>query len=688
MAEVIGFLRESATYGEQQTLKLLRQNLPKEYTVYVETPIHKKRDIRYPDFIILTNYGVVVLEVKDWVMMERADPDGATIRTRHMEIRHEPNPVTKARDFALTLSAELNSKRNSGLPGEAIPWSYAAVLYNLPSSVITRLRQPWGEEFVWGKDDLDIPDFLLHRLKMLFPSERMRSLTRNELDLIRSTIYPVVEIEVEGRAPFVLDPQQERIVAEPVRQEAAPEAAKPPKQAQPVQQELLVKAEEVKEAEEEKKEETLPALGERLSQNVAIRLVRGFSGSGKTLVIIQRARFLEALYPEWKIAVMTFNKPLQEQLESAFKGTSIKPRTFHSICTQYIRPSDETEVKLDQWLDDNRIDYPVIRQLGKDVVRKEIDWLRDLGIVDREAYLSLDRRGAGKDGRLVAEKREQVFEILEDYRSYLRDNGFWDWHELPLLLLEKLETGALTPEKYDAILIDEAQDWAPVWFKVINHFLEPNHGLLFLADDPSQSIYRHFSWKEKSVNVVGRTRWLRVPYRNTYEIYRAAYAMIAGNEEIQQSLSEAGELIQPEISSQEMRHGPTPLIRKCSSVPDEMEFIKNNIDTLRQDGFRDEQIAVLVRNRGDVDPLNNTLHYRGYEVKVNPIHSFKGLEMEAVILPHLQKTFLNEDNEAAERRLLYVAMSRARERLILTYSGRLPRAYEGLRDGGLADFLI
>nr|HMN62981.1 3'-5' exonuclease [Anaerolinea sp.] len=497
-----------------------------------------------------------------------------------------------------------------------------------------------------------------------------------------------VEIEVEGRAPFVLDPQQERIVAEPVRPEATPEPAKPPKQAPPVQQELLIKAEEVKVAEEEKKEEALPVIGERLSQNVAIRLVRGFSGSGKTLVIIQRARFLEALYPEWKITVLTFNKPLQEQLESAFRGTSIKPRTFHSICAQYLHPSDEAEVQLDGWLDDNRIDYPVIRQLGKDVVRKEIDWLRDLGVVDREAYLSLDRRGAGRDGRLVAEKREQVFEVLEVYRSYIRENGFWDWHELPLLLLDKLESRAITPDKYDAILIDEAQDWAPIWFKVINHFLEPNHGLLFLADDPSQSIYRHFSWKEKSVHVVGRTRWLRVPYRNTYEIYRAAYAMIAGNEEIQQSLSEAGELIQPEISSQEMRHGPTPLIRKCSSVPDEMEFIKSNIDTLRQDGFRDEQIAVLVRNRGDVDPMKNTLRMRGYEVKVNPIHSFKGLEMEAVILPHLQKTFLNEDNEAAERRLLYVAMSRARERLILTYSGRLPRAYEGLRDGGLADFVL
>ncbi len=49
MAEVIGFLRTDATHGEKQTLSLPGRNLPKEFTVYVESPIHKSRDIRYPD---------------------------------------------------------------------------------------------------------------------------------------------------------------------------------------------------------------------------------------------------------------------------------------------------------------------------------------------------------------------------------------------------------------------------------------------------------------------------------------------------------------------------------------------------------------------------------------------------------------------------------------------------------------
>ncbi len=82
MAEVIGYLRNEATYGEQETLRYLRSHLPKEFVIYVEPPLRKKRDIRYPDFVVLTNYGYVVLEVKDWVNILSANPHEAVIRGR------------------------------------------------------------------------------------------------------------------------------------------------------------------------------------------------------------------------------------------------------------------------------------------------------------------------------------------------------------------------------------------------------------------------------------------------------------------------------------------------------------------------------------------------------------------------------------------------------------------------------
>jgi hypothetical protein len=681
MAEIVGFLRKDATFGEKETLKYLSLNLPKEFTVYVETPLRKKRDLRYPDFIVLTNYGVIVLEVKDWVVVERADPSGATIRTRENEQRHEPNPVGKAREMAITLSYELNSGHCKSESGEVIPWSYVAVLINLPSSVITRLRRPWGEAFVFGKDDLANPNLLMSRLRNTFPPERMRPLTKNELEMIRATIFPVVEIERAGQPSFVLDQQQEKIVAEPVFVEEPSQSPKARKKDEAQRQEILFESLQSKEIGAE-----LPERADRLSKNVAIRLVRGFSGSGKTLVLIQRAKYLAAQYPEWHIGVFTYNKPLQEQLERDFKGSSIEPRTFHGLCRSLLLKEGDA-YNLDDWLEGNKFDFPIIRELGKASLKNEFEWLQDMALVEREAYMQVERHGVGELLRLTKEQRGKVFEAFEDYRTNLHNLDRWDWHELPLMAFQALNEEKISPNPFDAILIDEAQDWAPAWIRVVNQLLDPDHGLLFLADDPSQSIYRYFSWKEKGVDVVGRSRWLKVPYRNTLEIYRAAYSLISENQMIQSSLTDAGELMKPDLSSQEMRHGPKPLFRKFKGATEELNFIKDRIIALQQDGIHNNQVAVLTRFRDDIKPIQDAM--KGLDVKINPIHSFKGLEMEAIFIPHVHKTFAKEeeDYEEGERRLMYMAMSRARSQLYMTYSGRLAKAYDILRTESLADFV-
>ena len=677
MAEVIGFLRNSATFGEKKVLQLLSDNLPKEFIVYVETPLHKERDIRYPDFVVLTNYGVLVLEVKDWVVLEgRATPHGVTVRNRDGTTRHEPNPVNQARNSAIVLSQKLNEKRKTDQAVEAIPWSYAVVLFNLPTPVITQLRTPWGEEFVLGKADLENRDLLLNRIKRTFPTTRLRPLTKKELDLVRATIYPVVEIEMPDREAFVLDQQQEKIVAEPVRQVEE----QPIKQKQGEQQDRLFSSNA-----EDEDEKPQPLLGEKISRDVSIRLVRGFSGSGKTLVLIQRARFLAAQYPEWRIVVLTYNKPLQTHLEKSLLGTGIQAKTFHGLCKQLTKIYNDNPAKLEDWLAENQKDFPIIAELGKDFAEREIDYLRDLGVPAKEKYLKMERKGMGRGQRIPTEQRAKIYELLTSYRQYLQDNDLWDFSELPLILQEQMDKSADSPELFDAILVDEAQDWAPIWFKVINRLLNAKNGLLFLADDPSQSIYRNFSWREKSVEVVGRTRWLKVPYRNTYEIYQAAYEMISDNDEIQNSLKEEGEWIRPEVNPVEMRHGKRPLVQRLANIREEIYRVKNIIDSLKTDGIREDQIAVLTRYRREAKDLERFL--QDSSVVINPIHGFKGLEMEAVILPHINLMFQDAEEETSERRLIYMAMSRAREQLYLTYSGRLPTPFNTLRTKNLVDFL-
>ncbi|GAP09945.1 superfamily I DNA and RNA helicase [Bellilinea caldifistulae] len=686
MAEIIGILRHDATFGEKETLRYLKNNLPKEFTVYVETPIHKSRDLKYPDFTILTNYGVIVLEVKDWVQVRQATPHWVVVLTRNNKEREEKNPVEVARNYAINLSNQLNRRRNGDLPGEAIPWSYAAVLPNLPGSTITQLQKVWGEEFVFGKYHLENSDILLNRLKNLFPAERMRPLTREELDHVRSTIYPILEFTTEDQRVIVLDEQQEKIVAEPIRAEEPQKVQRPGRQEEQARQEALFE-----QLTQPVETDELPHEGKQLVQNFAIRLVRGFSGSGKTLVMIQRAKFLAAQYPEWKIGVFTYNKALQQMLERAFQGTPIKPLTFDALCRSITRLDDPQMIEFQDWLKENRPSMPFLAEFKPNDLESEVKWIRDMGIEQSDAYLKIERRGIGRDLRLNREQRQKIFEIYRAYQQFLETHQRWDWEEAHRLTLQKLQSGEVKFEPYDAILIDEAQDWAPLWFKVIQTILKPD-GFLFLSDDPSQSIYRFFSWREKGIPVVGRTRWLRVPYRNTFEIYQAAYRLIENYEEIQQSLAEEGEPVSPALNPHTMRHGQRPLLRKCRGAMDEFNFITDTIQTLRSRGLRDNQIGILVRFKDDIDKLKSRL--KGYEVQISTIHAFKGLELEAVILPFLQRTFNFSENdpqrqskESQERRLYYMGMTRARNYLYLSYMNDLPAVFQDLHKSGLVDFV-
>ena len=201
-----------------------------------------------------------------------------------------------------------------------------AALINLPVSVITQIRQAWGKEFVLSKADLENSSILKNRLRNTFAVHHMRDLTRFELDQVRATIFPVVEIDAPGLPTFILDEQQERIVAETIRPEPGETQQKETKPAVQDAKQTTFIEETIREETEEK--ETGPVAGELISQNVAIRLVRGFSGSGKTLVLMQRARASRRHNTRsGKLGCLLIIN-LWKSLQSAFRGTNIQGTHF------------------------------------------------------------------------------------------------------------------------------------------------------------------------------------------------------------------------------------------------------------------------------------------------------------------------------------------------------------------------
>ncbi|RLC74879.1 MAG: hypothetical protein DRJ03_31205 [Chloroflexi bacterium] len=686
MAKIIGHIREDqATYGEKRVLKTLASSLPADFYVYVECPLHDKDMERMPDFIVLTTFGVIVLEVKDWVWIIEADKSNVKIRTRKEKEHTHRNPVHIAREFAHILTQKLQQvpELRKNERKTKIPWGYAAVLPNLKPSIISRLRTVWGEPYVLALGDLG-PSVVTKRLKATIPSYINYNLCREDICYVKSVIYPVVVFNQDDYRTQVLDEIQEEIVAEPPRVQIE-KPTKPERAPALAEQSTLFTQEiQTKEPPIEESEDKPQAL-EGLMHNFSIRLVRGVAGSGKTLVLTQRAKYLAAQYPEWKIAVLTYNNRLTENLQASFKGVSnVKVTNFHKVCKILLDGYVEwrTPHNPDGWLNHNRKQWSVIQELGSDFVRDEIKWIKDIGIASRVDYLDVQRKGRGRG--LQRERREQIYDVLESYATWLKINNSYDWGDVPHLVLKGIEAKEIEPETYDAVFIDEAQDFAPSWIEVVKCLLKPDSGLIFMTDDPSQSIYRYYSWQEKGIPVVGRTRWLRVPYRNTREIYQAAYEVIREDKVLKHNLEEQlGMTLEPDLNSAYLRSGPRPQMRGFRSPDAEFTFIRTQIEWLMQRGSDAREIAVLHRRKSGISKLQSAL--QGLGVEVSTFHALKGLEFEVVFLSQMQHTFpegiLNsEQSLSGERRLVYMAMTRARERLYLSYEGHWPKPLENICD--------
>jgi hypothetical protein len=685
MAEIIGYLREDrATRGEKEVLRKLKHSLPQDFYVYVECPLQHDRIQRFPDFIVLSNFGVVVLEVKDWVQIEgKVDKYRVKIHRRDGKVMSRKNPVLYARDYAIVLAEELQ-KIPSLLKNARkldVPWGYAVVFPNLPMSVITQLQSVWGERYVLGLGDLE-PHLATKRLKATLPYHR--SLHRHEIQCVRGVINPSVLIAQEqSDAPaLILDQEQERIVSEPPQ---SPVLEKP--EVELAVQETMFQAAETQALSPAGEEAAVgPPMADEIVFNAAIRLVRGVAGSGKTLVLVRRAQYLAAQHPEWRIGVLTYNSELAKMLRGNLKGiTPIKRvSTFHGLCSGLLKGYidwKEPQGGCAGWLANQADRWPVVNELGVEFVDEEVRWIKEMAIPDRATYLECERKGRGQG--LRGPRREAVYEVLGAYQGWLKKEKTYDWADVPHLVLQGMDDGKVGTGGYDAILIDEAQDFAPVWIEVIKRSLKPDGGLLFLVDDPSQSIYRYYSWREKGVPVVGRTRWLRVPYRNTRQIYQAAYEVIRDDEILKQQLQEHLDIavIEPDLTSQYLRSGRQPELRRFPSVEAEFSFIRCEIEDLLQKGLAPEQIAVLHRRKSGERRLKR--HLRGLGVKVSTFHALKGLEYEVVFLGQMQETFqgmneVSDDQLSSERRLVYMAMTRPRERLYLNYEGSWPPPLAGV----------
>jgi hypothetical protein len=278
--------------------------------------------------------------------------------------------------------------------------------------------------------------------------------------------------------------------------------------------------------------------------------------------------------------------------------------------------------------------------------------------------------------------------MLAAYHVELPAQGSEDFFgQMVQRVIDGVERGQIPRFQYGAVLIDEGHDFEPDWYKLIVQMIDPQTNSLLVLYDDAQNINgrtdrRKFTWKSLGVQAQGRTTILKLNYRNTLEILSVARSF--ANELLR---AEAGEedgvpLIAPESAG---RRGAVPELIRADSAAAELAILVSQVRDELAHGRPLDDIAVIYRYNWQGDKLRDALERAGLacrladdkgkntlflvreSIKLVSMHSSKGLEFPLVIIPHLGQMPKPGEDETQEARLLYVAMTRATERLLLLH---------------------
>jgi len=227
------------------------------------------------------------------------------------------------------------------------------------------------------------------------------------------------------------------------------------------------------------------------------------------------------------------------------------------------------------------------------------------------------------------------------------------------------------------VVIDEAQDLAPAELRFFAALAPAGTDGLFLAGDVGQRIFQHpFSWAGLGVEVRGRSHTLKVCYRTSQQIRRAADRLLPS------LLRDADGLEDERRGIVSVFDGPPPEVARLPSPGAEAERVRERVSAWLAEGIAPQEIGVFVRTEELVPRARAAFAgLPGAErITTAPMSLAKGLEFRAVVVMACDEGILPLDERIAdaadeaelddiyetERRLLYVAATRAREHLLLS----------------------
>ncbi len=442
------------------------------------------------------------------------------------------------------------------------------------------------------------------------------------------------------------------------------------------------------------------------------------AGCGKTTVLTRRIEFLislRSIRPE-KILAITFTRKARQELvlRLAKRGAEgVMVETFNSFCEKTLRHNNNlaytSHVRLVSYGDKIRMFRKALADNGVSIEqavheyysgKKEWDGEHLAKNLMNDCYSILDYYKirqlpfidfSSQVDYKFARTAKMIFAICSSIQKQMKDEGLRDFSDQ---LVDTINLFLKHPElipQFDHVLVDEYQDVNAIQVKLLDIFSPKN---LFCVGDPRQSI---FGWRGSDIRYILDFHvnhpdcdiiTLTKNYRSTKHIVSL----------INESVRSMG---MPDLHA--FHQGEKNIkILKFDDESSEFKFIIQTIYESEKEGgifvlartnkqlkeiserMKERQLTHLVRNE-DSD------HFETDQIVLATIHAIKGLEAKKVFVvgctpqnfpcrasdhPIIDMVASEQyDKEEEERRLFYVALSRAKESLYISYSGKSPTSF-------------
>ena len=408
------------------------------------------------------------------------------------------------------------------------------------------------------------------------------------------------------------------------------------------------------------------------------------AGSGKTRALTYRIAngVLNKLFDPTKVLALSFTTRAADEMALRLASLGIRnvaTRTFHSAALRQLKYF---------WPIAIGGTMPIIIENKYKVFDAA---LKNKKLKIREVISEIE---FAKTNRMDPESLSNLdfADAYQDYINFTDKNNLIDFEDVLMLLVAIFEDRpdllSEVQQTFEFFSVDEYQDVNPLQQNLLDLWLGANENICVVGDI-AQTIYSFAGAKAKYLEEFPHKYpnaaifRLNRNYRSSFEIVDFANSLLA---QMPSSKSSVGSLFPTRAKNEVVK------IKSLSNDFEEAKMITQEIRQLLENGVEPKNIAVLSRVNAQLELLASQLESENIEfymqtneryslksrlepkITLASIHATKGLEWDHVFvlgvsdgyLPFIQAETQDEINE--ELRLLYVATTRAKENLYLSWA--------------------